>query len=97
MIKNYPDMSRRHLIVNAPFFINVVLAFIFAFIPERTKKKVRARWSAGRAGARTATDAVVIIPARPRLPPAGLGRIYSCGRRHTTGGTLRERRVLTRD
>ena len=70
MIKNYPDMSRRHIIVNAPFFINVVLAFIFAFIPERTKKKVRARWSAGRAGARTATDAVASQPP-PRLPPAG--------------------------
>ena len=71
MIKNYPDMSRRHLIVNAPFFINVVLAFIFAFIPERTKKKVRARWSAGRAGARTATADAVASQPPPRLPPAG--------------------------
>jgi len=39
MISNYPDMSRRHFIINAPFFINILLGFVFSFLNERTRKK----------------------------------------------------------
>lgn len=39
MISNYPDMSRRHIIINAPFFINILLGFVFSFLNERTRKK----------------------------------------------------------
>ena len=39
-VHNYPDLTRTHLVINAPFFINILLAIVWPLLPQRTKKKI---------------------------------------------------------
>jgi len=40
LVHNYPDLTRTHLVINAPFFINILLAIVWPLLPQRTKKKI---------------------------------------------------------